>query len=284
MQKKYIIILVIAVVGAVGMYLYQDQKVEKDLKSHHNRQYNRIIEAAQQSSTAGLVRMAGALNKYEEKNGAYPADLSALYPDYVPVKAFIDDIQWNYKPTSKDFYLSKTITTKGNKVLTASIGPDLMPQENSGIMVASIKDPKPLTSRAENQPSKKASKKVVSKGSLSKSKSMVKALKPNIPSSGQKNSRSKSKDSTTPVSVEERPAPIFEKISSKKLTEEERFVRGVIHMYLVWKNPDGSLGFSNVQYPTSKKLAVYDNGEWVQFRNIKPPAKSQKEVQPNKNK
>jgi len=146
MQKKYIIILIIAVVGAVGLYIYQDQKEEKDLISHHSRQYDRIIEAAQQSATAGLVHMASALNKYQEKNGDYPANLSALYPDYVPVKAFIDDIQWNYKPTSKDFYLSKTITTKGDKVLTASIGPDLVPQEKSDILVASTKDSKPLIS------------------------------------------------------------------------------------------------------------------------------------------
>jgi len=112
---------------------------------------------------------------------------------------------------------------------------------------------------------------------------MAKPLTPEIPSAGQKNSPTKSNDSSGPASVEEKPVPYFEKISSQKLTEEERFVRGFVHLYLVWKNADGSLGFGNTQYPTSKKLTVYDNGEWVQLRDINQPAKSQKEVQPNNN-
>ena len=64
MKKWYIIILVIAVVIAAGLYIYQGQKQAKDLNSHHNEQYNRIIEAAQKSSIAGLVHMGRALNKY----------------------------------------------------------------------------------------------------------------------------------------------------------------------------------------------------------------------------
>ena len=276
MHKKYIIILVIAIVGAVGLYIYQNQKKEKDIISHHNRQYNRIIEAAQKSSIAGLVHMASALNKYKEKNGAYPAKLSALYPDYVPVKAFIDDIQWHYKPNSKDFYLSKTIRAKGDKVLTASIGPNLMPQEESDTMVASIEVPKRLTSRAEIKPSEKSSKTGVSRDSPSKSKPMAKALTPYIPSTGLKNNRGKLSNSTTPVILKKRPLPDLEKVSTHKLTEKEQFLRGVTRMFLIWKNADGSLGFSNVEYPTSKELAVYDNGEWVQIRSRNRHANSQK--------
>jgi hypothetical protein len=283
MSKKYIIILVISIVGAVGLYISQNQKKEKDLRAHHNRQYNRIIEAAQKSSIAGLVHMASALNKYKEKNGAYPAGLSALYPDYIPEKAFIDDIQWHYKPNSKDFYLSKTIRTKGDKVLTASIGPNLMPQEESDTMVASTKVPKRLTSRAENQPSEKSPKTGVSRGSLSKSKPMAKASTPNIPSTGLKNSRGKLSDSTTPVILKKRPLQELEKVSTHKLTEKEQFLRGVTRMFLIWKNADGSLGFSNIQYPTSKKLSVYDNGKWVQIRSRNQYTKSQKDVRQSKN-
>jgi hypothetical protein len=284
MNKKYIIILVIAIVVAVGLYIYQNQKKEKDLRSHHNRQYNRIIEVAHKSSIAGLVHMAGALNKYKEKNGAYPAELSALYPDYVPVKAFIDDLQWHYKPSSKDFYLSKTIKTKGKRVLTASIGPNLMPQEESGIMVAATEVPKRLTSPAKTQPAKKPSKTGTSKDSPSKSKPMAKALTPNNASPGQNNSRAKLTDSTTPAILEKRPSPDSEKVSTHKLTDQERFIHGVTRMFLVWKAADGSLGFSNIQYPTSKEVAVYDDGEWVQTRRKNRYAKSSKDVRPNKNK
>jgi hypothetical protein len=284
MKKKYIIILVIAIVVSVGLYIFQNQKKEKDLLSHHNRQYNRMIEAAHKSSIAGLVHMASALNKYKEKNGAYPAGLSALYPDYIPEKAFIDDIQWHYKPSSKDFYLSKTIRTKGDKVLTASIGPNLMPQDESGIMVASTKVPQPITSRVETQPSEKSSKTRVTRASPPKSKPMAKALTPNIASTGLKNSPGKLNESTTPAILEKKPLPELEKVSTYKLTEKERFIHGVNRMFLVWKAADGSLGFSNVQYPPSKELAIYDKGEWVKTRPRNKYAKSQNDVRQNKNK
>ena len=284
MHKKYIIILVIAVVSAVGLYIYQNQKKEKDLRSHHSGQYSRMIEAAHISSTAGLVHMAGALNKYKEKNGAYPANLSALFPDYVPVKAFIDDIQWHYKPNRKDFYLSKTIETKGNKVLTASIGPDLMPIEETDIKVASIEVAQRSTSRTESQPSEKSSKTSVSRDSPSKPKPMAKALTPTIASTTLKNSGGKLNDSTTPAILEKRSSPDSEEVSTQKLTEQERFIHGVTRMFLVWKAADGSLGFSNVQYPPSKELAVYDNGEWVRMRRKNRHAKSPEDIRQNKNK
>ena len=284
MSKKYIIILVIAVVSAVGLYIYQNQKKEQDLRSHHSGQYSRMIEAAHISSTAGLVHMAGALNKYKEKNGAYPAGLSALYPDYIPEKAFIDDIQWHYKPNGKDFYLSKTITTKGDKMLTASIGPNLMPQEESDIMVASTKVPKRAASRTKNQSSKKSPKTGVSRVSRSKPKPMAKALTPDIASTGRKNSRGKLSDSTTPVILQKRPLSELEKVSTHKITEKEQFLHKATLIFLVWKNADGSLGFSDSQYPTSKEFSLYNNGEWVQTRPRNKYAKSQNDVRQNKNK
>jgi len=161
MKKGYIIILVISVVGAAGFFFYQDKKQAKDLNSHHNEQYNRMIAAAQKSPVAGLAHMGSALNKYNDIKGAYPTDLSALYPDYIPVKAFIDDIQWNYKRSGKEFFLSNTITINGGKVLTAVIGPDLRPQQKSAIsniVVASVKTPKQKSAGNATKPIKKSSK------------------------------------------------------------------------------------------------------------------------------
>ena len=151
MSKKYIIILVIVVAAAGGLYYYLNYKKEQDLRAHHDRQFARIIKMAQKSSIAGMVQMARALNQYKEKNGSYPPKLSALHPDFIPVKAFIDDIQWDYKPSINDFDLSKTIKTPKGKVLTASIGPDLMPQDNSGTMVASAQAAKPAASRVKSK-------------------------------------------------------------------------------------------------------------------------------------
>ncbi|MBT8364849.1 MAG: hypothetical protein KJP23_09095 [Deltaproteobacteria bacterium] len=268
MKKTYIIILVVAIVGAVGLYIYQNRKKEKELSSHHNRQYNRIIEAARKSSIAGLVHMGRALNNYKEQNGAYPDRLSVLYPDFVPVKEFIDDIQWHYKPSGKDFILSKTIRTKGDKVVTASIGPNLMPRDEADMAVASIATPKQISAGTESKPSKKSSKTGASQAPATKSKPMAKSLTPNISSTGLTNSRGKSGDSTKTVISKKRPLPESEKVSTHKLTEKEKFVHGIKNRQeiLVWKNDDGSLGFSNIQYPRSKELTVYDRGEWVQIR------------------
>ena len=267
MKKGYIIILVVAIVVAASLYIYQDKKQAKDLKSHHNEQYSRMIGAAQRSSIAGLGHMGRALNKYKDEKGAYPADLLALYPDYIPVKAFIDDLQWNYSLRGKDFYLSKTITTDGNKVLTASIGPDLMPQEKSDVMVASVEKPKQKPSRNATKPAKKSSKAADSAALTKKSKPMANALK---------NTQGKLNDTTKPVAAKKLPLPELEKFSTYKLTEKERFVHGINRKFLVWKNADGSLGFSNVQYPASNEMTIYDKGEWVQIRRKNWYAQNQK--------
>ena len=180
MSKKYIIILVIVVAAAGGLYYYLNYKKEQDLRTHHDRQYTRIIKMAQKSSIAGMVQMARALNAYKEKNGIYPPKLSALHPDFIPVKAFIDDIQWNYTPNAKGFNLSKTIETKKGKILTASIGPDLMPQDNSRTMVASNQAAKPAASRVKTRTSGKSTKASTSVISRSKPKPMAKISRPDI--------------------------------------------------------------------------------------------------------
>jgi len=279
MNKKYIIILVIAIVGAVGLYIFQNLKKEKDLSSHHNRQYNRIIEAARKSPVGGLAQMGRALNKYKENNGAYPVRLAVLYPDFIPVKAFIDDLQWDYKPSGNNFTLSRTIRTEDDKLLTASIGPDLRLQNKSDIAVASIRTPKQIKAVTETKPPKKSSKTGVSRATATKSRPMAKALTPNIPSTGPKNSRGKSGDTAKPVMSKKRPLPDSEEVSTYKLTEKEKFVEAIQSRQeiLVWKNDDGSLGFSNIQYPRSKELTVYDKGEWVQIRRKKLYAHTQKE-------
>lgn len=281
MKKGYIIILVIAVVIAAGLYIYQGQKQAKDLNSHHNEQYNRIIEAAQKSSIAGLAHMGRALNKYKDKKGAYPAELSALYPDYVPVQAFIDDIQWNYEQSGKGFFLSKTIIKNGGKELTAVIGPDLMPQNKSNIsdiVVASVETPKHKPAGNAIKPIKKSSKTGSSLASTIKSEPMAKALKSEIPAAGPTNTLGKSNGSIKPVNSKNKPSPELEKFSTYTLTEKEQFVHEIKQKFLVWKNADGSLGFSNIDYPASTELTVYNGAEWVQIRGKKLYAQTQQDV------
>ena len=64
--------------------------------------------------------MGAALEKYYKKNFKYPAQLSELYPEFIPNKNFITDIDWYYEPRRDNFFLSKSIT-RGSKQLVASI-------------------------------------------------------------------------------------------------------------------------------------------------------------------
>ena len=82
--------------------------------------------------------------------------------------------------------------------------------------------------------------------------------------------------------MEKKPQPDIEKIRTHKLTEREQFIHGVNQKFLVWKNADGSLGFSNIQYPTSSELKVYNQGEWVQISQRNLYAKTKKDVRQHK--
>jgi type II secretory pathway pseudopilin PulG len=283
MSKKYLIILGIVIAAAAGMFIYQNQKTKDDLRSHHHRQYKRIIEAARQSSLAGLVHMASALNKYKEKNGAYPTQLSALHPDFIPEKAFINDLQWDYKPSGDSFHLSKTIRSKKNQLVTASIGPSLRPQQESKTMVASATASKRAASGVATKPAKKSPKPGVSRNSPPQSKPKAKTLTPDIPAAGLKKFGGKLSASTKRTALKEKPLPNIPKVKTIKLTEKEQFIHGINRKFLVWKNADGSLGFSNIQYPSTKELAVYDNGEWVQIPDKNWYAKTPKDVPQHNN-
>ena len=96
MDKRYIIVFAVAVAAAVGFFIYKDKKMENELETHNRQQYERIIEVANSSSVAGLGQMGLALIKYKKEKGNYPDTLSALYPDYIPVKAFIDEFDYTF--------------------------------------------------------------------------------------------------------------------------------------------------------------------------------------------
>ena len=59
-------------------------------------------------------------------------------------------------------------------------------------------------------------------------------------------------------------------VSTAQLSEEERFVERVKGKLLVLKKEDGTLGFGNVQYPNSEEMIIYDKGEWIQIRQLRP--------------
>jgi hypothetical protein len=266
--KKYLIVLVVAIVAAVGFFIYKDKSNEKELKTHESQQYDRMIEVANKSPMAGMSHMGRALNKHKEEKGVYPDKLSALYPEYIPVESFIDEIQWDYVPGGDDFYLTKTYKNKNNQVLTASIRSDLMMQHGS--MVASAHQPE--------QTSAPTAKKTVSKkseASLTLASEIIPIPSMETDATGLHSSRRQTTDTKPGIPQESLPpqksSPYEPKlVSTAQLSEEERFVERVKGSLLVWKKEDGTLGFGNVQYPNSEEMIIYDKGEWIQIRQLSP--------------
>ena len=273
MNKKYFIILAISIVAAIGFFIFKNHKNEEELTAHRDQQYGSLIELANKSSIAGMSQMGEALNKYREEKGAYPAKLAELYPDYIPFKEFIDDIQWYYEPRGEDFYLSKTYTAANNKDVTAAIGSDL--RLRHGSMVASFDDkPKHKAKPADIQP----------QPSLTMALAKNPAPHAETDSSGSHSNRRHTATAETgnpqkSVSTQRRSPYTRELVSMAKLSEEEQFVKRVKGNFLVWKKEDGTVAFGNVQYPLSEKMTIYDEEQWIQIRNHSPKSNSGAEIQ-----
>ena len=291
MDKRYLIVFALAVLAAIGFFTYKEKKKEKELEAHNLQQYNRIIEVAKSSSVAGLGQMGLALNKYKEERGSYPDTLSALYPDYIPVKAFIDDIQWQYEPEEDDFYLAKTIRNRENKVVTAAIGSDLMPIGETTVASASIDETQeqpvdtigettvasasidetqeqPVDSVVEST-TEEEPEVSITLASYTNSKPVTEVIPPEISPINPRKLDSESHALPKPLKTRRSPLLGLEPVSTKRLNQKEQYLQRVQGNLLVWKNDDGSLGFGNVQYPSSEKMTIYDNEEWVQVRQRK---------------
>ena len=284
MNIKYVIAIAVTVVATIVFFVYKDKTNEKELKTHEYQQYDRMIEVANKSPMAGMTQMGRALNSYREDKGVYPEKLSALYPEYIPVEAFIDEIEWYYEPGNNDFYLRKTYKDKNNRVLTASIGSDLMMQ--NGSMVASTSKSRPMSAPAVTKPAKKPDTNItlVSKARIRPKK---------VPDTTGRHLNRLQTAGARPGVSKKSPAPPkrspyeLKLVSTAQLSKEEQYVERVRGNMLVWKKDDGTIAFGNVQYPNSKEMIIYDNGKWIQIHqrslNLKaktetPPVRAEKKA------
>lgn len=268
MDKKYLIVFVVAIVAAVGFFIYKDKNNEKELITHESREYNRIIEVAHKSSMAGLSHMGRALNKYKDEKGVYPDKLSALYPEYIPVEAFIDGIQWYYEPGDNDFYLRKTCKNDNNQVLTASIGSDLRLQ--NGSRMASTSKPEPTYAPAATKPATKKPGASITLASETSPRTIMETDATAPYSSRRQTTGMKPGIAPKAHSPQKRSLYELKLVSTAQLSKEERYVERVRGNLLVWKQEDGTIAFGNVQYPYSEEMIIYDQGEWIQIHHRSP--------------
>jgi len=240
MNKKLIIALLAAIILAGALFFFRDHKKTVEAQRVSTEAFDKLTEVAQKVPQAGLPQMGAALKRYYKKNYKYPARLGELYPEFIPNKNFLDDIDWYYEPRGDDFFVSKSIT-RGSEQLVASIDKSLAPRMGTGVVVASVSKPKPAEIKEASSPAMALAP--------------LKTIQPIEPL----NLEDEEKESliAQPEIVSMVEGEIGHGISSN-----------VSKKFLVWRDKNGVLGFGNVIYPDTQTITIYKDGNWV---NIKKP-------------
>lgn len=276
MQTKYLVILIVIVVIGSGLYFFQKHRQKKAVIAHNIEQLQRITKVAKKSSSAGLLFMATAINKFHKKKGQYPTRLLELYPEFIPEKSFILKLKWKYRPGKNTYLLQKT---SGHGKMIASMGPDLRLKTGSDVplipaeMVASVDK-----SKAQNIPQKSEKKTKPKAPPKSEEKAMASKVSPKEPDI-KKNTENDQLAILSPKKLLKTSADInpirkrelyssnpLTRIVTKDLNKDEKYLLSLDGLnFYIWKSNDGSVGFSNLQYPDEEDLAVYRNQNWIEY-------------------
>ena len=245
MNKKYLVILVVVAAIAGGLYAHIQKKKAAKQAAHHAKQYERMLAMAQKSPMAGLTQMGAAINKYKVDHQAYPPKLMVLYPQYIPSKKFISEIKWIYKPSSSDFYLSKSMVL-GGKTRLASVSSTLMPQMESATMMAAKGGGKGKDAQRVNMQSHE---------------DFVASLSANQALADRQEAAYRARHRRKKVPV----IPLVTETVSFESADAVDIERASIleGRFYCWKNEDGSYGYSNIQFPERRKVEKFNAGRWM---------------------
>ncbi len=267
MQKKFIIVVAVAVVLWCGFMGYRHHKGKRDTGAYTQEANNRATDIAKASPRAGLAQMGMALKRYHDENHAYPSSLTELFPKYLANQTLIEEIDWYYEPRGDDFFLSKTLIL-GDKRIVASIDKSLRPQAETGAMVAT---PTPIPKPKEV---KKPEEVIAQRAEPSARKRLALARAAFFEAL-----RQRQMDVTSVSSLEGDESRIISTVQPEVVSMTESEIGSGVgsdlsERYLVWKDKNSVLGFSNVQYPHADKLSIYAIGRWY---NVKMPLPKDKE-------
>lgn len=246
MKKNYIIAFLVVIVAAGAFFYFRERKTSEETQKIRAEAFVKLTEIAKRVPQTGLTQMAAAVERYHQKNKKYPAQLEDLYPEYMPYRKFIEEIDWRYEPREDNFFLSKTVM-QGKQQVLASIDKNMTPQVGAGMEVATAKKEKGKK-EAED---------------ITKETSPILALKPI--------------EIIQPIELPEIVAP--EPESMIEQPEIVSMVEGEIghgissdisRKLLVWRDKNGVLGFGNVIYPNSRNITIYQDGSWINIKNPKP--------------
>ncbi len=257
--KTLVVILIVIIAIGAGLYFFQKDRQSKELLAHKIKQLQQVTKTAEKSSSAGVLVMASAINKFYQVRGVYPDRLLDLYPVFIPDKGFILKLDWKYELGKNNYLLQKSVD-KGKNI--ASIGPDLrLKTGRPGMstptqMVAAVgKAATPVV------PVKQPSPEQVIDGKTDKiiEKAQTAGVLP----------RDRIKESPQTVPEKKEP-PLKSKatiqVVTKDLDRDEKFLLSFNNNSLyIWKTNDGAIGFSNIQYPDEKKILIYQNQTWMEY-------------------
>jgi hypothetical protein len=262
METKYLVILLIIVSIGGGLFFFQKDKQKKNLQDHKINQLRRITKAANKSMPAGMITMATAINKFNEVKGNYPINLLKLYPEFIPEKSFILKVNWKYRPEKNDYLLQKSI---GKSQTLVSIGPDLKIQTGDYIssqsteMVASVDKAKTSIKTGKKSTASKTGQVKPAVRMDSDNDQLAKLVPPNLIKIPENINIGEERKTTKFISLSN--------IVRKKLSKKEKFLLSLnSDNFYIWKSKDGTLGFSNMQYPNEKNLAIYYDQSWIEYK------------------
>jgi hypothetical protein len=272
-DKKFIIVLSVIAVIFSGYFCNHHFGSKKETVEHSKDKNNRLVAMAKSNPRSGLAQMARALKKHYAEKKFYPTNLKALYPIYVNNKEFIEGVNWKYQRRGNSFYLSKTVTRDGKRLM-ASIDQSLIFGSGEKTMVA----------KAESEPSRPSTPNL----NFKKPKSMPKNVRAKVSQAPQPIKTMEFDDfgirphlkgtlderleaiveSDASKSESEQPGELAEAIFENADSPKDEILAHLSGRYLIWKDKDGKLGFSNIQYPEKSNIKqVLIEGEWRRFRN-----------------
>jgi hypothetical protein len=267
MQKKYIMVVAVAVVLWCAFMGYRHHKGKRDTGAYTQEANNRATEIAKASPRAGLAQMGTALKRYHDENHAYPSNLTELFPKYLDNKPLIEEIDWYYEPRGDDFFLSKTLVL-GDKRIVASIDKRLRPQAETGAMVAT---PTPIPKPREVE---KPEEVIPQRPEPSTPERLALAREAFFEAL-----RQRQMDVTSVSSLEGSESRVISTVQPEWVSMTDSEIGSGVgselsERYLVWKDKNSVLGFSNVQYPHADQLSIYAIGNWY---NVKMPSPKDQE-------
>ncbi|MDF1592329.1 MAG: hypothetical protein P1P89_12510 [Desulfobacterales bacterium] len=275
MEKKYIIAVVAVVVLWAAFMGFRHFNKKDANQAHREDTYRRLVDMAQKSPRSGLYEMADAIRRYHADNKVYPPNLGALYPKYMPSKAFIEQIDWSYEPGRDNFDLSKA-TNFNNQTMVASIDRTMRPEvESSGVMVATRKvTPRKAPEEAAGEGPELLQEAISAdmilevvaerEMTLKEVDVVTAAVSPEL----RRGDRPKITEEK--VNVQTELSRIVTLVGEEAVSAQDAQIGYNLERYMVWKDLNGAIGVSNVEFPDRTDMYVAVKNRWYNVKRRQP--------------